>query len=108
MQPKQFDCSMCYRRKNCKSLCPPIAYLVNQRHTAQKERPRPIENEKPKEFPEAPTTSEIIFQMFFFDRLSQKEIAESLYITQQYVSKCVRKHMKIIAENLRKRVVSTQ
>lgn len=57
---------------------------------------------KPSKWPESPTTSEIIFTMFFFDHKTQQEIANKLYITQQYVSKVVKKYKKILIENLRK------
>lgn len=64
----------------------------------------PLDNveRQPDKWPESPTTSEIIFSMFFFDHKNQSEIANTLYITQQYVSKVVNKYKKILIQNLRK------
>ena len=61
---------------------------------------------QPGDWPESPTTSENIFSMFFFDQLSQAEIAKRLYISQQYVSKTIIKYKKILVQNLRKQVVT--
>lgn len=40
--------------------------------------------------------------MYFVKRMNQSEIAETLNVSQQYVSKLVIKYRKIIKENLKK------
>jgi DNA-directed RNA polymerase specialized sigma subunit len=40
--------------------------------------------------------------MFFFDHLTQQDIAKKLYISQQYVSKAINKQKQILIKNLRK------
>jgi DNA-directed RNA polymerase specialized sigma subunit len=47
-------------------------------------------------------TSEIIFSMYFIDRMSQRQIANQLFISQPYISKCVKKYKAILLENLKK------
>lgn len=54
------------------------------------------------EWPESLTTSEIIFSMFVFDKMTQEKIAESLYVSQQYVSKIVKRYKLLTIKNLRK------
>jgi len=69
----------------------------------QKEKPIPLdERHKSKPCPEVGITSEIIFSMYFIDRMSQQEIAHQLYISQPYISKCVKKYKAILLENLKK------
>lgn len=54
------------------------------------------------QWPSPPTTTEIIFTMFFFDHLTQQDIAKKLYISQQYVSKAINQQKQILIKNLRK------
>lgn len=71
---------------------PPKEHTVNN----------PDYEREPDKWPESLTTTENIFIMYFFDRLSQQEIAEKLFITQQYISKVVKKHKELLIKNLRK------
>ena len=102
-----WNCDKCRLKPTCKELCPPMEYILKQVEVEPpKEMPSDyIADIKTGEWPESPTTSETIFTMFFFDKLNQKEIADRLYISQQYVSKTVIKYKKILIKNLRKKVV---
>lgn len=44
----------------------------------------------------------MVAEMYFVKRMNQSEIAETLNVSQQYVSKLVIKYRKIIKENLKK------
>jgi len=98
-----WSCELCRKKPMCRELCPPMEWIISQVEVEPaKELPQDnidYEREAGK-WPETPTTSEIIFSMFFFDHISQTEIANKLYITQQYVSKVVNKYKKILIQNL--------
>lgn len=101
----EWSCDLCRLKPKCKEICPPMEYIVAQVEV-EPPKEQPIENpqyeRKSTKWPESPTTSENIFCMFFFDQLSQVEIANKLYISQQYVSKVIRKYKEILIKNLRK------
>jgi hypothetical protein len=100
-----WSCSMCNKRGICRQLCPPMEWLA-ERVEVEPPKEQPLSNpdyeQISKEWPETNTTTENIFCMFFFDRLTQEQIANKLYITQQYVSKVVLKYKKILIKNLKK------
>ena len=103
-----WDCDKCRLKPKCKEICPPMEYILQQ---VEIEPPKELPADyltdiQPGDWPESPTTSENIFSMFFFDQLSQAEIAKRLYISQQYVSKTIIKYKKILVQNLRKQVVT--
>lgn len=100
-----WSCDLCHLKPTCKKLCPPMQWLAEQVEV-EPAKEQPINNPDfehiSKKWPETNTTSENIFCMFFFDRLTQEQIANKLYITQQYVSKVVLKYKNILIRNLRK------
>jgi len=101
----QWSCDLCRLKATCKEICPPMEYIIHQVEVEPaKELPQDnIDYErKPNKWPESPTTSENIFTMFFFDHERQIDIANKLFITQQYVSKVINKYKKILIKNLRK------
>lgn len=101
----EWSCDLCRLRPKCKEICPPMEYIVAKVEVEPpKEQPadNPQYERKSAKWPESPTTSENIFCMFFFDQLSQVEIANKLYISQQYVSKVIKKYKNILIKNLRK------
>ena len=102
----EFKCDMCHRKHKCKFLCPPMEFYVDQ-GTIEPNQEKPLTPDVLgyRSFPTWPenlTTTELIFIMFFVDKMKQPEIAEKLYITQQYVSKVIVKYKEIIMANLRK------
>lgn len=99
-----FNCDMCKKKRNCKELCPPIEYYAKQDEVSQREKPKAMENIIPAKFPESQSTAEIIFQLFFFNHKSQQEIVELLTVSKQYVSITIRKQLKIVAQNLSKKL----
>ena len=101
----KWNCDKCYRKGKCNELCPPMEWITQQVEIEPpKEYPpsNPDYERNPNDWPESPTTSEIIFTMFFFDQQTQTQIANKLYITQQYVSKVINNQKQILIENLRK------
>jgi len=100
-----WSCDVCPKRIKCKELCPPMEWVVQQTEIepgAEQPANNPDYERTSIKWPSPPTTSEIIFTMFFFDQLTQQEIARKLYISQQYVSKAINKQKQILIENLRK------
>lgn len=103
---KGFSCHVCPKRNKCRKLCPPIDYLIKKTEVEPlKELPLNENINKDtngNKWPETLTTTEIIFSLFFFDRLTQQEIANNLFITQQYVSKVITQYKNILLNNLKK------
>ena len=105
-----WSCDICPQRGNCRELCPPMDWLLKQLEV-EPGAEQPVnspdhEHTNNIQWPQPPTTTEIIFTMFFFDRLPQQEIAKKLYISQQYVSKAIKYQKQILLNNLQKKVVS--
>jgi hypothetical protein len=100
-----WTCDLCHLKPTCQKLCPPMQWIAEQVEIEPpKETPlsNPDYEQISKKWPETNTTSENIFCMFFFDRLTQEQIANKLYVTQQYVSKVVLKYKNILIKNLKK------
>jgi DNA-directed RNA polymerase specialized sigma subunit len=79
--------------------------FVNQDHITLKEHARPDLDDRQstlQKFPDNLSTSEIIFQLFFFDHKKQGEIAKMLYVSKQYVSRELKKQKEILKQNLSK------
>ena len=103
MKHKDFSCEICPERDHCTKPCCWMQFELNKVTTRQKERPMPIDDRcQTRKCPDIPTTSEIIFSLYFIDRQSQADIAKMLYKSQQYISKCIRKHKQILLANLKK------
>ena len=103
MKHKQFSCEICEDRNKCTKPCCWLKHELSLVTARQKEKPIAIdERHKSKPCPEVGITSEIIFSMYFIDRMSQREIANKLFISQPYISKCVKKYKAILLENLKK------
>ena len=102
----QWSCDICPQRAKCSKLCPPMQWVVGQIENdpgAEQLVNNPdYERNNNVQWPSPPTTSEIIFTMFFFDHLKQQDIAKKLYISQQYVSKTINQQKQILIKNLRK------
>jgi len=103
MKRKPFSCDICPEKPKCKKQCAWLKHELSLVTYRQKEKPILLdERHKSKPCPEVGITSEIIFSMYFIDRMSQQEIAHKLYISQPYISKCVKKYKAILLENLKK------
>ena len=95
-------CTWCDNRDYCKHLCEDARLYADQDHVRRRENLlRSIDNLAPREWPSI-TTHEAIIKYYFSDRLTQRDIAKKLGITQQYVSKIVSKSKQIILSNIRK------
>lgn len=100
-----WSCDVCSSQANCKVLCPPMEWIAQQVEVDPGREwipENPDYERESNKWPESLTTSEIIFTMFFFDQLTQVQIADKLYITQQYVSKVINNQKQILIKNLRK------
>jgi DNA-directed RNA polymerase specialized sigma subunit len=103
MKHKDFSCDICEDRNKCKKPCCWLKHELSLVTARQKEKPIPIDDRCQKtKYPDIPTTSEIIFTLYFIDRQPQADIAKMLSKSQQYISKCIRKHKQILLENLKK------
>jgi DNA-directed RNA polymerase specialized sigma subunit len=101
-------CEDCDKRSVCQTLCPEAEMYVNQDQVKQKaKRLDPKLQANPKPLPSiTKSTEELILELFFLDRLTQAQVSEKLYISQPYVSKVIKKYKGIMAETLRKMVIS--
>ena len=103
MKHKQFSCEICEDRNKCTKPCCWLKHELSLVTKRQKEKPIPIDDRcTTSKCPEIPTTSEIIFSLYFIDRQPQADIAKMLFKSQQYISKCIRKHKQILLANLKK------
>ena len=98
-------CETCEKREYCSELCPEAEAYVNQDYVPQKHLIplRPITFTHP--FPN--TTSSpirLILIDYFINRKTQLEIANTLKISQQYVSKVIIKHKDILIKAIKESV----
>jgi len=55
-------------------------------------------------YPEPPSNTEIILQLFFIDKKTYKYIAKTLNISERYIYKTIAKYKKIMKETIKKSV----
>lgn len=99
-------CQDCTKRNTCTELCKEAEEYANQDYVGRQESyltegdvSEVFENEPAREWPESTkSTKEIIFSMYFEDRLKQAQIAEKLNVSKQYVSSVVREAKAKIAK----------
>lgn len=105
-----FSCDICWRRSACHSLCPPMAWLVSRVEVEpSKETPiidpaSIVDHLKTMPWASNLSTNQNVAIMFFFEEFKQKEIAEKLKVSRQYVSRVVKdyrdkiipKHQKLV------------
>jgi DNA-directed RNA polymerase specialized sigma subunit len=99
----KLDCRNCPNYAVCKELCPIAARYANQDKVNRREiiiKDKYMETRQAK--PETMSTTEIIILLYFIDRTPITKIAESLYISRQYVSRIIKKYKSIIIKNLKK------
>ena len=102
-----WNCNLCPQQIKCKELCPPMEWIVSQVEVEPgTERPSDIAIMDDLEalWPESLCTSEIIFSLFFFEKLKPPQIAKQLRISTRYVYKSIEKSKEILLLNLRKKV----
>jgi len=101
-----YDCSMCAKKMICKKLCPPMqAYADQDQIDPGRERPRAPEIIGRRRWPETPQTpgrNEMAFKLFFIDRLTAAEIAETLYISERHARRIVSRGRALMHKNLQK------
>ena len=97
-------CGKCKQRPECKTVCYYVEQELIKLTTKQREKPIQIDDRhrSRNSFPETVGTTEIIFQLFFFDHKTSREIAEILYVSKRYVNKVLHKQKQILKENLSK------
>lgn len=103
----EWNCNLCPKQLKCKELCPPMEWIVSQVEVEPGiERPSDIAIMDDLEalWPESLCTSEIIFSLFFFEKLKPPQIAKQLRISTRYVYKSIEKSKEILLLNLRKKV----
>jgi DNA-directed RNA polymerase specialized sigma subunit len=103
---EKLSCKDCSHYKYCKKPCIAVLQYINQdeneeawvriRFTDKIEAKGNIKGK------EAVSTTEVILQNYFIDRMKPKDIAERYYKSQQYVYRIIKKYSKIIAENIKK------
>lgn len=101
-------CDRCRRRNKCVYPCKHVEDYINQDNNTEqwaKMTFTPLIDESGTiEMPSILSTTEIIVQNYFLDRMSIKEIAIMHYKSRQYVSRVVAKYKRIMKENLKKKV----
>jgi hypothetical protein len=103
----EWNCKLCSKQSTCKELCPPMEWIVQQVEVEPgKETPQsnPTFEHTSQVWPEMLGTPEIIFSLFFIDRLDPPEIAKQLQISTRYVYKQIEKSKKTLRQNLLKTV----
>lgn len=101
-------CQDCSKKSTCTKLCPEAEEYVNQDRTSQKHfvpPSKPIQGTAPLKII-TKSRDELILLAYFVDRKTQREIADMFYISQPMVHKIIKKYKEIIAENIRKAVIS--
>ena len=104
---KSFSCDICRQRNQCKTLCPPMAWVVSKVEIEPpRERPKSVDYRQSflAQFPDGLSTSENIFLLYFIDRKDQSEIAKLLNISRQSVNKSINRVQRIVIQNIKKRV----
>jgi len=101
-------CKQCPKYQHCVALCKKAEAFINQDYNKKawsKIRPTDqIERIQQTKMPLQLGTTEIILQLFFLDRKSPKEIADTLYKSRRYINKVIHKYKSILAENIKKSV----
>jgi DNA-directed RNA polymerase specialized sigma subunit len=100
------QCTDCLEYKQCKEPCREVEAYINQDDNADawiKIRPSEhIEQWGAAKMPDNVSTTEVILQNYFIDRMQPKEIAEKHYKSKQYVYRIIKKYSAIITENIKK------
>jgi len=94
-------CQECTKKPTCKKLCKKAEKYVSQDNVGRRERLlRDLREPSTTDLEKGPkiSTTEACLQLFFLDRLSVKEIAKKLYVSDKYVYKVIaRAKIKIAA-----------
>jgi hypothetical protein len=100
-------CSNCEKKNTCRELCKENEAFTNQDHVRRREKL--LHDLQPDtQAGKWPTiiTSEAVLKFYFVDKKNQQEIADTLNISQPYISKLIKKYKPIIVENIKKSVIS--
>lgn len=99
------SCDDCPAKIKCNKLCTKMEIYVNQDNNEEawmRIKPKAyIEKYQKVIFPSLSTT-EVILQNYFIDRMEIKEIAESHCKSRQYVHRVVKKYTGILIDNIKK------
>lgn len=103
---EKLNCKDCVHYKYCHRPCIAVLQYINQdeneeawvriRFTDKIEAKGNIKGK------EAVSTTEVILQNYFIDRMKPKDIAEKYYKSKQYVYRIIKKYSKIMIENIKK------
>jgi DNA-directed RNA polymerase specialized sigma subunit len=100
------NCTKCPARAKCTKLCKKMEEYVNQDINPRawnKIRPSEnIEKVQTSKMPDNLSTTEIILQFYFIDRMTPQEIANKLFKSDKYVYKIIKKYSDILKENIQK------
>ncbi len=99
-------CEKCNKRTKCKALCLEAEDYINQDINPDswiKIKPSAsIERRQVTTMPDSVSTTEIILQNYFIDRMTPGEIADNLYKSRQYIYKVINKYSLILKQNIQK------
>jgi hypothetical protein len=99
------NCTNCRKRKTCTAICDKIEEFVNQDNIGSWSKIRFTNNIDERIIdtnPKILSTTEIIIQNYYIDRMTVKQISETHYKSRQYIYKIIRKYSNILKENLLK------
>lgn len=102
------NCKTCPLYKCCSSLCSDaIAYINQDADPKSWRKIRPtdqIERIQTTKMPDNLSTTEIILQFYFIDRMEVREISNRLFKSRQYIHKVIKKYSNILKQNIQKSV----
>ena len=100
------SCKDCPLYKDCKKVCLEVSQYINQDENEDawiKIRfTNKIEIRPNAKMKESVSTTEVILQNYFIDRMKPKDIAERYYKSPQYVYRVIKKYSRIMIENIKK------
>jgi DNA-directed RNA polymerase specialized sigma subunit len=100
-------CCDCPYFKHCKSLCPEAESYADQDNHPEAwfkiKSTDKIEMIQPT-FPEKLSTTEIILQFYFIDRMDVREIAKKTFKSRQYVHRIIKRYSQIIKQTIKKTI----
>jgi DNA-directed RNA polymerase specialized sigma subunit len=103
---EKLNCKDCVHYKYCHRPCIAVSKYINQDENEDAwlkiKFTNKIEIRPNAKMKESVSTTEVILQNYFIDRMKPKDIAERYYKSQQYVYRIIKKYSKIIAENIKK------
>jgi DNA-directed RNA polymerase specialized sigma subunit len=103
---EKLSCKDCVHYKYCHRPCIAVLQYISQDENEDAwlkiKFTNKIEIRPNAKMKESVSTTEVILQNYFIDRMKPKDIAERYYKSQQYVYRIIKKYSKIMIENIKK------